>query len=176
MESRPQRTGPSRTAFVLLSILTVISLLLNLALLALAGVAYWRVSPLLEAASGLGRSLREAVEEPLALEFPIRRTVPIQIELPVKTEIEFAIDRNIPVDSAFELDVTLPVVGRISETIPIHFEIPFRIEIPIIVSSTVPVSVAVPLSLTVPISINLQDLPIGEDLSRVGRALEELVP
>ncbi len=171
--TRPSRWQP---AFAVLAVLTAISLLLNVGLLAAGSSLYRQVAPLRQAAAGLGRSLRQAAEEPLAFSFPIQQRLPLRLDLPIDRTIEINVNTTIPVDTAIHIDTTLPVVGRLVQDIPIHVDVPIDVQAPIAVSTTVPISVSIPISLTLPVAIDLQSLPIGGDLLELGTALEGIAP
>lgn len=150
---QPHSSTPRwRPIIVVLTALTLVSLLFNVYMLVSWLRLRQQAGPVLEAAAGLGRSLRSALEEPLYIELPIQRTV------------QLAVSTTLPLDTGFALEIELPYIGSVSREIPIHLEVPVHLDVPLRISATLP------------LAIDLQKLPIAEDLGRVGEALEGLDP
>ncbi len=174
----PQRSrpGPSWAAFTVLLVLTLLSLVVNGVMLYAGWRIYSQATPVVEAAAGLGSSLRQASEEPLTLNVTIRQDWPLRVDFPLRRTVEVSVDEVVPVDTAFRINIDVPAIGLISQTFPIHLDIPVRTIVPVQVSTTVPISMNLPISVSVPLTVDLNELPIGQDLGELGRVLEELGP
>lgn len=177
VQRQPVHPIPHRPAGLgLLAFLTFLSLLLNVVLIGAAAYLYLQISPLRGAAADLGRALRQATSEPLALAFPIRQDLPLDLAYPIRETFTVTVNTTVPVDTSIHLEVDLPVAGRVSQDVPVYLDVPVNVSIPVAISTTLPISLVIPVSLTVPLTLDLRSLPLGGELARLGEVLEGLDP
>ncbi len=177
VEPRPERqlivrTGAPGWVIWFLALLTLVSLLLSAFLLLCGLYIYRQATPMVEAVAGMGSSLRQAVEDPLVIQVPIRDQLPVNVAVPLNESFEVEIDRTIPIDTILPIQVELPVIGTFSQDMPLHLDIPVDITVPVVLSMSVPISVNVPVSLTVPVVVDLRGQPLGDGLLQLGTVLE----
>ncbi|NNF69288.1 MAG: hypothetical protein HKN01_05915 [Acidimicrobiia bacterium] len=145
--------GNGRWATIAIGVVAVVSLVLNLVLL-----AGWlgfrsdveRLTPAVEAAlaesvADIG-ALREST---LTFEVDIDESLPISANIPFDRTFQVPIVTSFPISETFLVDVVVPG--------PFGIEIPFQAEVP--VDMDVPIDVIVPVSISDDIPIDL-DLPV----------------
>ncbi|MFT7586027.1 MAG: hypothetical protein ACI9EW_002456 [Cellvibrionaceae bacterium] len=176
-------TSTSPQGYGLLWAITILSLLLNIGLI--AGAMYFlnQTSQQMTAAANLieQNSVKNfdipiKIDEIIPIKFTVdykdEFNVPINTTIPVSTSVKFrevvtiAIKEVIPVDTFVEVSIQLPF--PLNQSFPIN--IPIKTDIPVNLTIEVPLDYDIPISATIPINLDLSipvetQIPIDEDIA-----------
>lgn len=170
------------TAFYILLILVLVSLVLNVAILiglaAAHGAILNALDTSLESLSGLESETFSTTIEvnqsvPVRLSVPFRRdlTVPIKMNIPISETISFRETFQIPIRTIIgEYSVPVPI----SSTIPIQMNVPISTQVPIAISETLPISTAIELDMEIPVAIRIGDTRLATYLRDLRAALADI--
>jgi hypothetical protein len=167
-------------AYVVLLILVLLSLALNVVVLAgLLGARQAMVEGLDQALEALEGFEDESFETtfqaqaavPVEASVPFRRewTVPFGLTVPIQHDISFQETLVVPINTPlFKLDIDVPV----SATIPVSLTVPVEGEVPIVISETIFVNTEVVVDVTVPVAVPMSDTPLPDYLDELRTSLE----
>lgn len=170
------------TAYVILLVLVLLSLALNVVLL--AGLWTARQAAIealdagLEALADLEDEtfetsihVQESIPIDTAVDFRRELIVPVHVTAPISDHIYFNETFEVPIDTALlKMTVDVPV----SATIPVSLTVPVDGDVPISIDETFPLHTEVELDLTVPVAIPLSDTPIPDYLEQLRSMLEQV--
>jgi len=159
-------------------LLTILSLFISLAALAVGGLAYYQ-------ASLLRRGILEAVTQTRAalatlpgqmVEVPIRiqETFPISAQIPIREEFEVPIHTTLPISTEVEIPLNIPLLGERQVSVPIRADVPIHVEVVIPISRTVSVETSLAVNLQVPVRVDLEELGIEGLLEGLDARLAEV--
>jgi hypothetical protein len=201
MENAQPPTPPVTWHYRLLWLIASLSLLLNLALIAVlldyrsqlqSGAA--NLTAALDTVQFNDIELDIVVDEtvPISLtvpfsdtfRIPIRETIPVATTVLFEDLIEVPIDAVIPIDTDFVVQVDIPLVGRTGIPIPIVTTIPVSLTVEVPISRLIPIEtdievdflVDVPVASEIPVNAQLPvqlTIPVTVALDELG--LEELL-
>ena len=180
MSNLIQSTPP--TGYGLLWIIAILSLLLNIGLIAGAVYVLNQTSQQLSAAADTvaesklsNFDIPVAINETIPVSFTVSYkdefNVPIDTSVPVRTSVEFretvsfAINEVIPVDTDVQLSLQLPfpINQSIPINIPIKTDIPVNLNIDVPLNYDIPIETDIPVNLTVDIPVETE-IPINEEI------------
>lgn len=168
-DDEPKRQWPF--GYLLLWVLTVVSLLINVVLLRqvilarqAAQIAVGQVLGVLEDLQGASLSYDVVVDQ----------TLQIETALPIDETIPVVIDQDLPIDTTVRANVNAGILGQIPLTVPIVATVPVYIEQDIRIDQPFDITMAVPVNFTVPIEVSVANTPLAGTLDDVIVRLEEL--
>ncbi len=143
--------------------LTLLSLLLNIILLALVVTIFVQFRAVFGGMTGGGHLGMGTVD--VDMDVSVDAEVPIVMSVPVRQSIRVPLKTSIPIDTRFTVPVKMPVAGTVDVTVPIEGDVPVDLMLEIPLNTTIPVDTNVPLKTTLPVSVVLDLAPILEMLS-----------
>jgi hypothetical protein len=182
LQAKNEEGAMRRPAFVVLSVLVLVSLALNVFIIVqLLKVRRMATNLANQAAQDL-RPLEDA---------RIRYTVKVNETLPVSADVPFHETINVPIKTSIPISITVPIHERIQVPVdagllsfdldvpidlevPVNLDVPIDLQVPVTISRTMSISTSVPISLAIPIDIPLADTPFGPALRQLREAVEGL--
>ena len=158
----------SRSAPPALWALTIVSLLLNvliIAILILVDMVGRQI------AASVADQLEAFGNQTINYKFRVNQTVPVNTLVPFQKNLVVPFQQSIPVSTTVKVSKELPVLGVVEFDVPIDTSVPVSFSVPIAISETIAVNAEVPLNLEIPLEIPVRDTPIKETLDRVAQAL-----
>ena len=179
-QNRPWRTLLKVLAYTFLFVLILVSLALNVLVIAsLLEVRQTAAGALNRAAGALAdmeaTTFETSVEVrqtiPVNAEIPFQRewNVPVRVSVPIEHELAFEETIVVPIDvPLFELNLDVPV----STTIPVSLTVPIETEVPFAIDETFYVDTEVQVDLLVPVTLDLADTSLPAQLDALAAMLE----
>ncbi len=139
-------TAPRRSAPRLLWAIALLSLAINLALLAAIAAGVMAVRTIARDSADQLQALAEG-----SLETPVHvnQSIPISLTVPFSYETEIAIAQNVPIKTTVSFKQEIPLLGEIPINVPIDLSIPVNMKVPISIKRDIPISTVVPVQLDV---------------------------
>ncbi|MFC2023302.1 hypothetical protein ACFLT5_01035, partial [Chloroflexota bacterium] len=157
--------APPRGTSRLLKIAVVLSLLLSIVSLTLAGYLSYR---LMRVQSEARRGIEEAVaaiesvgQEGFHYDYKFENTVPFSGDIPFKQDLIFPFKGQIPINTTVKVPVDMGFLKTEIE-VPIDTTFDLDLSVPIHVDETIHVDTEIPLSLEIPIDIEPGDPALQE--------------
>ena len=171
-----------KTAFALLVILVVVSLVLDILIIVqLYRARQAALRSMAQAAVVLGALQGETIH----YTFHFQDELPVVAEVPFHEKLDVPIVATIPISTTVSVEQTLQVpihtlLGDITVEVPLDVDIPVAmtvpidLHVPVEISRTVTVSATVPLDLEVPLSIPVAETPLADFLGELQSVLLDL--
>lgn len=171
-----------KTLYVILWFLVLLSLALNIIIL--AGLWKARQTALevmdegLEAVARLeeetfSTTVRVQQRVPVSADVPFNRTLtlPVNVSVPISHDITFQEDFELSIDTPLgEQSISIPV----SATIPLSLTIPVAAQVPVNIDETIAVRTDVEIDTSVPVAIRVADTPLLDYLEQMETMLAKL--
>jgi hypothetical protein len=158
----------ARVAWIVLTVLVVVSLVSNLYLINLALDLQSQIrTGSTTAALALDNAVRqmEALEtQEFTLVVPIDQVIPIDATIPFDEEFVVPIETTVPIDTTVVVPLQLGVLGTVNLDIPISTEVPLDLSIPVRIQRQVPIETTVPIRLDVPVTLSLRGTAVAQQL------------
>ena len=162
---------PQRSASPFLWALVVVSLLLNVLVIAtLAMVAVMGR----QVAADMADQLDAFGQQTVNYKFHISQEVPVKTSIPFNHSTVVHYSQVMPISTTVKVAKEIPVVGQIAFDVPIQANIPISLSIPVQISRTIDVDAEVPLSLDIPLEIPLKDTPLRATLDSLVKTLNAI--
>jgi hypothetical protein len=159
-----------RIALIVLTLLTLLSLALNGALV--FGLLWARQIALSTMADA--RAIVAGVgDETFSYTFEVRQEIPVATSVPFHEEITVPVQTTIPIDTTVVVPINLGFTTYSLE-VPIRTIVPVDLAFTVPISQTVDIRTTVPLELDVPIEIPLADTPLVGYLEKIDATLARL--
>ena len=179
METQPQSTeqsGPKSKlslppGYIVLWLVTILSLLLNVMILRQIGVAKQAAQQAIGDAIMTVDSLQDTTFTYTAV---IEDTIPINADLGLSESIPVPVDETLPLDATISVPVDMGPFGIHNVTLPISGTVPVHTTLNIVVDQPLHVSTTIPVNLEVPIQVAIKDTPLATTLDDVKARLETL--
>lgn len=144
--NRGMNTAPRPSAPLLLWLIALLSLAINLALLAAIAAGVMAVRGIARESADQLQALAEG-----SLETPVHvnQSIPISLTVPFSYETEIAIAQNVPIKTTVSFKQEIPLLGEIPINVPIDLSIPVNMKVPISIKRDIPISTVVPVQLDV---------------------------
>ncbi len=156
--------------YLLLWLLTTLSLLLNAVMLRQMLIARSIARQAVSDATAIVENLKE---QTITYTIVVDDTLAIETDLPVDETIPVTIEQTIPVDVVVTVPVNAGLFGRINLDVPIQTSIPVNLRQDIEIDQTFHVDTAVPINLAIPVEIRVRDTPfavlLDDFAGRLGR-------
>jgi hypothetical protein len=162
--------GGHPTGYLLLWVLTLISLLVNALLVRQMMLARRTAQQAVDDAIVVIDGLQNQTYSHTVV---IDEALKVQADVPVNATIPVTIDQEIPIDTTVNVPVQTPLFGTINLDVPIQTTIPVNLEQDIVIDQTFTIDTAVPLYLEVPIELVVADTPFADTLADIRDRLVE---
>ncbi len=170
-EERPSSPpGGQPTGYLLLWVLTLVSLLVNALLVRQMMLARQTAQQAVEDAIVVIDGLQNQTYTHTVV---IDEALKVQADVPVNTTIPVTVDQEIPIDTTVNVPVQTALFGTINLDVPIKTTIPINLEQDVVIDQTFAIDTAVPLYLEVPIELVVADTPFAETLMQIRDRLAE---
>ena len=157
--------------YLLLWLLTVISLLMNVIMMRQMLLARQAAR---SAVAQVLTVLDNMQATSLNYEVVVDQTLQIDTDLPIDETIPVVIDQNLPVDTTVHATVNAGVLGQIPLSVPIVADVPVNIEQDLHIDQPFAISMAVPVKFNIPIDIKLSDTPLSATIDEMKAQLEQV--
>ena len=157
--------------YLLLWLLTVISLLINVVMMRQLLLARQAAR---SAVADVLTVLDNIQSTSLNYEVVVDQTLQIDTDLPIDETIPVVIDQNLPINTTVQVTVNAGAFGQIPLNVPIVADVPVNIEQDLHIDQPFAISMAVPVNFTIPINIELADTPLNSTIDEVRTGLEQV--
>lgn len=168
-DKSPETARRSFPGYLLLWLLVILSLLLNLLMLA-QFVRLQRTAQ--EALAQTSAMLADLQSQTITLTIPIHETVVIDTDLPIDETITVPIRTEVPVATSVTVPVDAGVLGEIPVTIPIRTTIPVNLSTEVPIDQTFAIHTPVTLDMEIPVEIVVADTPLYDTLETARQTLD----
>ena len=158
-------------ALVLLTLLTLASLALNVAVI--LGLLHAR-DVALEGAASVRDLLGGLKGEVLSYTVEVNEEIPVVVSVPIEQEVRVPLNTSVPINTTITVPIEAGLLGSYDIDVPVRTVIPIDLEVVVPVSQTVSIDTTVPLDVDVPIEIAIADTPLLDHLEAGEAALKKL--
>jgi len=157
-------------ALIVLTVLTLISLALNgaiiISLLRAQQIALNTVGDTRAIVTGIG-------DDTFSYTFKMDQDIPIAVNIPFSEEVTVPVNTTIPINTIVIIPIDLGITSYNLE-VPINTIVPVDMEFTVPISKTVDIVTTVPLDMDVPIEIPFADTPLVGYLEELDAALARI--
>ena len=156
---------------IILTVLTVLSLLLN-------GILLFALLKIRKNAVDTLASVRNTVAllgvEPITTTVHVDQIIPFNTVVPLSQTLTIPLDIVYPITTVVNTYIDVPVLGRQDIALPINTQIPIQYDFTVPIALDVPISLTYPLKVDVPVAVEIPPelrVPIDDVLQQIESAL-----
>jgi hypothetical protein len=165
-------------ALILLTILTLLSLILNgvviYGLVRARQIALEAQQTALNTVTDARSIVTGVGDDTFSYTFKVQQEIPVNASIPFNDEITVPIRTTIPVSTVVIIPVNAGLLGTFDVDVPIRTVFPVDLNITFPVSQTIDVATTVPLDVAVPIEIPLAETPLVGYIEELDTGLARL--